>query len=326
MKLARREFLRLAPAAAVSQAMPRLAWAQTYPARPVRLIVTIPAGSSPDIVARLIGQRLSERLGQPVIVDNRPGAGGTIGTEAAVRAAPDGYTLLMAISSNAIGASLYENLKFDFIRDMAPVASIAYSSLVMAVNPSVPARTIPEFIAYAKANLGTINMASGGNGSPTHVAGELFKMMAGVNLLHVPYRGSTRALITDLLGGQVQVLFNTLPEMIGYINGGKLRALAVTAATRQTVLADVPTMAEFLPGYEATGWYGIVVPSATPRNIIDQLNEEINTALADPRIKGQLADLGAAVFSGSPAEFGAFIVAETKKWAKVIKFAGIRAQ
>lgn len=326
MKLARREFLRLAPAAAALSAMPRLAWAQTYPVRPVRLIVTIPAGSSPDVVARLIGQRLSERFGQPVIVDNRPGAGGTIGTEAAVRAAPDGYTLLLAISSNAIGASLYENLKFDFTRDMAPVASIAHSSLVMAVNPSIPARTIPEFIAYAKANPGKINMASGGNGSPTHVAGELFKMMADVNLLHVPYRGSTRALMTDLLGGQVQVLFNTLPEMMAYINDGKLRALAVTAAKRQTVLPDVPAMAEFLPGYEATGWYGIVVPSATPPNIVDHLNKAINAALADPRTKGQFADLGAAVVSGSPAEFGAFIVAETKKWARVVKFAGIRAQ
>jgi len=323
MKLPRREFLRLATVAAASPAMPLLAWAQTYPVRPVRLIVTTPAGSSPDIIARLIALRLSERFGQPFIVDNRPGAGSTIGTEAALRAAPDGYTLLMAISANAIGASLYESLKFNFVRDMRPVASVARSSLVMVANPSVPAKTVPEFISYAKANPSKINMASGGNGSPTHVAGELFKMMAEVNLLHVPYRGSTPAL-TDLLGGQVQVLFNTLPEMIGYINDGKLRALAVTAAERQALLPDVPTVGEFLPGYEASGWYGVVAPSATPPDIIDQLNKEINTALVDPRIKGQLADLGVTVFSGSASEFGQFIVAEVEKWAKVVKFAGIK--
>lgn len=325
MKLARRQFLPLAAVAAASPALPRLVWAQTYPVRPVRLIVTTPAGSSPDIVARLIAQWLSGRFRQAFVVDNRPGAGSTIGTDIALRAAPDGYTLLMAISANAIGASLYENLKLSFIRDMAPVASVARSSLVMVMNPSVPARTVPEFISYAKSNPGAINMASGGNGSPTHVAGELFKMMAGVNLLHVPYRGSTPAL-TDLLGGQVQVLFNTLPEMLGYINDGKLRALAVTAAKRQTVLPDVPTVGEFLPGYEASGWYGVVAPSATPADIIDQLNKEINTALADPTITGQLADLGGTVSAGSPTEFGEFIAAETAKWAKVVKFAGIRAQ
>ncbi|HEV7441797.1 MAG TPA: tripartite tricarboxylate transporter substrate binding protein [Steroidobacteraceae bacterium] len=325
MELARREFLHLAAAAAASSAMPRLAWAQPYPVRPVRLIVTTPAGSSPDIVARVIAQRLSERFGRPFIVDNRPGAGSTIGTEVAVRAAPDGYTLLMALSANAIGASLYDNLKFNFIRDMAPVASIARASLVMVTNPSVPARTVPEFISYAKASPGTINMASGGNGSPTHVSGELFKMMAGINLLHVPYRGSTPAL-TDLLSGQVQILFTTLPETVGYITDGKLRALAVTAARRQAILPNVPTVGEFLPGYEASGWYGVVAPSVTPADIIDKLNDEINTALADPKIKGQLADLGGTVFAGSPAEFGKLIAAETNKWAKVVKFAGIRAQ
>lgn len=323
--LQRRRFLRLAATAAAVAAVPRIARAQTYPTRLVRLIVTTPAGSSPDIVARLIAQRLSERFGQPFIVDNRPGAGSTIGTEVAVRAAPDGYTLLMAMSANAIGASLYENLKFNFIRDMTPVASIARASLVMVTNPSVPARTVPEFISYAKANPGTINMASGGNGSPTHIAGELFKMMAGVNLLHVPYRGTPPAL-ADLLGGQVQVLFNTLPEIIGFINDGKLRALAVTAAKRQTVLPNAPTVGEFLPGYEASGWYGIVAPRATPAGIIGQLNKEIGAALTDPKINGKIADLGAAAFSGSPAEFGEFIVAETKKWAKVVEFAGIRAQ
>jgi tripartite-type tricarboxylate transporter receptor subunit TctC len=317
--------LRLAAAAAALPAMPRIARAQSYPTRPVRLIVTTPAGGAPDIVARLIGQWLSERLGQPFIVDNRPGAAGNIGTEVGVRAPPDGYTLLMAISANAISATLYRSLKFNFIHDTAPVASIARASLVLVANPSVPAKTVPEFIAYAKANPGKINMASGGNGSPLHVAGELFKMMADVNLVHVPYHGGALAL-TDLLGGQVQVMFDTLPETIGYINAGKLRALAVTSTTRQAVLPEIPTVGEFLPGYEASGWYGVVVPNATPTDIIDKLNKEINAALADPKIKAQLADLGSTVFAGSPAEFGAFVADETKKWAKVVDFAGIRAE
>jgi tripartite-type tricarboxylate transporter receptor subunit TctC len=323
--LQRRRFLRLAAAAAAFAAVPRIARAQTYPTRPLRLIVTTPAGSSPDIVARLIAQWLSERFGQPFIVDNRTGAGGNIGTEAAVRAPADGYTLLMAISANAISGSLYKNLKFNFIRDTAPVASIARSSLVMLAHPSLPARTVREFISYAKANPGVINMASGGNGSPTHVAGELFKMMADVNMLHVPYRGALPA-VTDLLGGQMQVMFNTLPETIGYINEGKLRAFAVTDAKRQAVLPGVPTVGEFLPGYEATGWYGIVVPKGTPPDIVGRLNREINAALADPGITARLAGLGVTIFVGSPDAFGEFIAVETKKWAKVVEFAGIRAE
>src|SRR5262245_14227288 len=263
VKLSRRRFLSLIFAAATSPAVPAIAQVQTYPMRPVRLIVTTPAGGAPDIIARLLAQRLSERLGQPFIIDNRPGAGGNIGTEVGIRAAPDGYTLLMAISANAISASLYDSLKFNFIRDVAPIASIARSSLVMVVNPSVPARTVPEFIAYAKANPGTLNMASGGNGTPLHVAGELFKMMAQGDLVQLPYRGGAPAL-TALLSGQVQVMFDTLPETVGHIKGGKLRPLAVTAATRQTVLPDVPALREFLPGYEASGWYGIVAPATTP--------------------------------------------------------------
>jgi tripartite-type tricarboxylate transporter receptor subunit TctC len=324
MTLHRRRFLNLAAGAATLPAVSRMARAQTYPARPVRLIVTTPAGGSPDIIARLMGQFLSERLGQPIVVDNRPGAGGNIGTEIAVRAQPDGYTLLLALSLNAINAALYQNLPFNFIRDTAPVASIASIPLVMEVNPSVAAKTVPEFIAYAKANPGKINMASGGNGSPLHVAGELFKMMAGVDMVHVPYRGEALAL-PDLMSGQVQVMFGVVPASLGYIRAGKLRALAVTTATRQEVLPDVPSMAEFLPGYEARGWYGIVVPSATPREIVEKLNTEINAALADPNVKKRLTDLGAAVFVGSPADFGKFIADEVEKWGRVVRFAGIKA-
>jgi tripartite-type tricarboxylate transporter receptor subunit TctC len=315
----------VAAVAAGWPALPRAAKAQTYPTRPPRLIVTTPAGGSPDISSRLITQWLSERFGQSFIVDNRPGASGNIGTEVALKAPADGYTLLLAISANAISPSIYENLKFNFIRDTAPVASIARSSLVMLSHPSVPAKTVPEFISYARANPGTINMASGGNGSPTHVAGELFKMMANVNLVHVPYRGALPA-VTDLLGGQMQVMFNTLPETIGYINAGKLRAFAVTAATRQAALPDISTVAEFLPGYEASGWYGIIAPRATPQDIVGKLNREINAALHDPSIMGRLAELGVTEFAGSPDEFGSFIAAETKKWAKVVQFAGIRAE
>ena len=266
----RRQFLHLAAGAAVLPAVSRIALAQTYPTRPVRLIVTFAAGGSPDIIARLMGQWLSERLGQPIIVDNRPGAAGNIGTEIGVRAPPDGYTLLMALSVNAINASVYNNLSFNFIRDTAPVASIASTPLIMEVNPSVPAKTVPEFIAYAKANPGKINMASGGKGAPGHVAGELFKMMAGVDMVHVPYRGDALAL-PDLLSGQVQVYFGVMPASLGYIRAGKLRALAVTSATRQEALPDVPTVGEFLPGFEARGWYGIVVPKATPPEIVGKL-------------------------------------------------------
>jgi len=321
----RRKFLRLAAGAAVLPLVTGPARAQAYPRRPVRLIVTTAPGGSPDIIARLIGQWLSERLGQPIVIDNRPGAGTSIGTEVALKAAPDGYTLLMALSANAINAALDQNLPFNFLRDTAPVASIASIPLVMEVNPAVPAKTVPEFIAYAKAHPGKINMASGGNGSPLHVAGELFKMMAGVDLVHVPYRGEGNAL-PDLMSGQVQVLFGVMPASLGYIRAGKLRALAVTSAERQDNLPGVPTVSEFLPGYEARGWYGIVAPRSTPAEIVEKLNREINAALADPTMKKRLTDLGAAVFAGSPADFQKFIAGEIEKWGKVIKFAGIRPQ
>jgi tripartite-type tricarboxylate transporter receptor subunit TctC len=309
----------------VLPAVLRFAWAQTYPTRPVRFIVTTAAGGSPDIIARLIGQWLSERLGQPFVIENRTGAGTNLGTEIGVRAPPDGYTLLMALSANAINAAVYEKLPFNFIRDTAPVASIASIPLIMEVNPSVPVKTVPEFIAYAKANPGKINMASGGSGTPAHVAGELFKMMAGINMVHVPYRGEGLAL-PDLISGQLQAMFGVMPASLGYIKTGKLRALAVTTAKRQELLPDVPTVGEFLPGYEARGWYGIVVPKATPVNIIEKLNQEINAALADPTMKARLTDLGCAVFAGSPADFGKFIAEETEKWAKVVKFAGIKPE
>ena len=317
--------MHLAAGAAALPVLSCIARAQTYPTRPVRLIVTTPAGGSPDIIARLIGQWLSERLGQPIVVDNRSGASGNIGTEIGVRAPPDGYTLLMALSLNAINAALYDNLPFNFIRDTAPVASIASIPLVMEVNPSVPAKTVPEFIAYAKANPGKINMASGGNGSPLHVAGELFKMMAGVDMVHVPYRGEALAL-PDLISGQVQLLFGVMPASLGYIRAGKLRVLAVTTAKRQEPLPDVPTVGEFLPGFEARGWYGIAVPKATPTEIVEKLNKEINAALVDSNMKKRLTDLGAAVFAGSPADFGKFIADEIDKWRKVVKFAGIKAE
>ena len=323
MKLPRRRLLYLAAGAAVFPAVTRIASAQAYPTRPVHLIVTTPAGGSPDIVARVMSQWLSEHLGQPFIVDNRTGASGNIGTEFVVNSPPDGYTLLLAFSGNAINATLYENLNFNFIRDTVPVASIGSIPLVMEVNPSVPAKTVAEFIAYAKANPDKINMASGGNGSPQHIAGELFSMMAGVKMIHVPYRGEGLAL-PDLIGGQVQVMFGVMPASLGYIRAGKLRALAVTAAARQAVLPDVPTVAEFLPGYEAGGWYGIAVPKATPPDVVNRLNTEINAALADSKTKERLTDLGCKVFAGSPNDFGKFIADETEKWAKVIKLAGIR--
>jgi tripartite-type tricarboxylate transporter receptor subunit TctC len=325
MKFARRKFLHLAAGAAALPALPRSAWAQAYPARPVRLIVQVPAGGSPDIVARVIAQWLSERLGQQFVVDNRPGASGNLATEAVVRAPADGYLLLFAMSANAINATLYDNLRFNFMRDAAPVASIARIPLVMEVHPSVPAKTVPEFIAYAKVNPGKINMASSGNATPLHVAGELFKMMAGVDLVHVPYRGEAVAM-PDLVSGQVQVMFGVLPSSLGYIRSGQLRALAVTAAKRQGVLPDVPAMDEFLPGYEASGWYGLAAPAATPADIVEKLNTEINAALADPKTKARLADLGCLVFAGSPADFGTFVAGEIEKWAKVIRAAGIKAE
>jgi tripartite-type tricarboxylate transporter receptor subunit TctC len=325
MTLRRRRFLQLASGAATLPVLPRIARAQAYPNRPVRMIVTVPAGGSPDIIGRLISQWLSEKLGQPFVVENRPGASANIGTELVVKASPDGDTLLLAMSANAINATLFHHLNFNFIRDTMPVASIATIPLVMDVNLSVPAKTVPEFIAYAKANPGKINLASGGTGTPLYVAGALFKMMAGVNMLDVIYQGEGAAM-PDLLGGQVQAMFGVLPASLGYIKSGKLSALAVTSAKRQDVLPDVPAIAEFLPGYEANGWYGVVAPKGTPPEIIETLNKQINAALADPKMRKRFTELGCGVFSGSPADFQKFIANETEKWEKVIKFAGVKAE
>jgi tripartite-type tricarboxylate transporter receptor subunit TctC len=323
MKLPRRNFLHLAASAAALSAVSRIAWAQAYPTRPARIIVGFPAGGGVDIIARLIGHWLSERLGQPFVIENRPGANSNIATEAVVRAAADGYTLLLVHSSNAMNATLYEKLNFNFIRDIAPAASIIVVPNVMVVHPSVPAKTVPEFIAYAKANPGKINLASGGIGGPSHVAGELFKMMTGTDMLLVSYRGMAPA-VTDLLGGQVQVMFNSLPASIEYIKAGTLRALAVASATRSETLPDIPTVGEFVPGYEAPTWYGLGAPKNTPAEIVDKLNKEINAGLADPKLRARLADLGGTVLAGSPADFGKLIAEETEKWAKVIKSAGIK--
>jgi tripartite-type tricarboxylate transporter receptor subunit TctC len=325
VKLPRRKFLHLAAGAAALPTLPRIAAALDYPSRPVHLVVTFPAGGPADIVARLVGQWLSERLGRPFVIENRPGAGGTVGTEIVVRALPDGYTLLLASTSHAINATLYDNLSFKFVRDIVPVASITRMPLVMEVNPSFPAKTVPEFIAYAKANPGKINMASGGIGTSTHVAGELFKMMTGVSMAHVPYRG-TAPVITDLLGGQVQVCFDPITGSVGYIRAGNLRALAVTTATRSDALPDIPTVGEFVPGYEATQWFGIGAPDKTPADIIDKLNKEINSGLADPAVKARLADLGGTPLSSSPADFSKLIADEIEKWAKVIKAANIKPE
>ena len=324
MNIPRRRLLQLAIGVAPLSGLSRSAAAQAYPTRPVHLIDPTPAGGSPDIIARLMAQWLSERLGQPFVVENRTGATGNIGAEYVVRSPPDGYTLLLALSGNAINATLYQNLNFNFIRDTAPVASISRIPLVMEVSPSFPAKTVPEFIAYAKANPGKINAASGGIGSPQHVAAELFDMMAGTKMVHVPYRGEGLAL-PDLIAGQMQVMFGVMPASLGYIRAGQLRPLAVTASTRQAVLPGVPAVAEFLPGYEASGWYGVIAPKATPVEIIDRLNREINAALADDKMKERLTDLGCLIFAGTPADFGKFIADETDKWAKVIKFAGIKA-
>src|SRR5262245_36835148 len=325
MKLPRRQFLHLAAGAAALPTISRTAWAQAYPTRPVRLVVGLAAGGASDIAARLIGQSLSERLGQPFVIENRPGGGSNIATEAVVRAPADGYTLLLVGPPNAINATLYEKLNFNFLRDIAPVASISREPSVMEVSLSVPAKTVPEFIANAKANPGKISMASSGIGGASHVAGELFKMMAGVDLVHVPYRGDA-LVVPDLISGQVQVYFGVMLASLGYIRAGKLRALAVTSATRQEALPDVPTVGEFLPGFEARGWYGIVVPKATPTQIVEKLNQEINAALADPNMKKRLTDLGCAVFAGSPADFGKFIADETEKWGKVVRAANIKAE
>jgi tripartite-type tricarboxylate transporter receptor subunit TctC len=325
MKRPRRQFLQLAAGAAALPVVPRFAWAQTYPARPVRLIVGFAAGGPGDIVARLMGQFLSERFGQQVIIDDRPGAGGNIGTETVVRAPPDGYTLLLVVSANTFNATLYTNLNFNFIRDIAPVASISRSPNVVVVNPSFPAKTVPEFIAYAKANPGKINFASGGNGATPHIFGEFFKMLTGIDMVHVPYRGEPQAL-TDLIGGRVQVMFDPLPSSIGYIRADKLRPLAVTSATRLEALPDIPTLGEFVPGYEASGWYGVGVPKNTPLQIIDKLNREVNAALADPKMKARLADLEGTPLPGSPADFGKLIAEETEKWGKVIRAANIKPE
>jgi tripartite-type tricarboxylate transporter receptor subunit TctC len=321
----RRQFLHLAAGAAALPAVSRIAWAQTYPSRPVRIVVGFPPGGPTDIAARLIGQSLSERLGQQFVIENRPGAGSNIGTEAVVRAPPDGYTLFLAYSANAINATLYDKLNFNFIRDIAPVAAINREPLVMLANPSFPAKTVPEFIAYAKANPGKINFASGGNGTPPHVSGELFKMMTGVNLVHVPYRGGAPAL-TDLLGGQVQVMFVAISASIEYVRAGNLRPLAVTTASRSDALPDIPTVGDFIPGYEASTWCGIGAPKGTPAEIIDKLNKEINAGLVDPKVKARLANMGSTALPGTPAEFGKLIAEETEKWGKVVKLAGLKPE
>jgi tripartite-type tricarboxylate transporter receptor subunit TctC len=324
MKLPRRKFLHLAAGAALP-AVSRIARAQAYPSRPVRIVLPFAPGGGADTLTRLMGQWLSERLGQQFIVENRPGAGGNVGTEAVVKSPPDGYTLLLAGTPNTINAMLYDKLNFNFVRDIAPIAAIIRQPLVMAVHPSVPAKTVPEFIAQAKANPGNINMASGGNGTTPHVAGELFKMMTGVNLVHVPYRGAGPAL-TDLIAGQVQVYFAQMMASIEYIRAGKLRPLAVTIATRSDALPDIPTVSEFVPGYEASTWAGVGAPKGTPIEIVDKLNNEINAALANPKFKARLADLGATVLPGTPADFGKLIADETEKWGKVIRSANIKAE
>jgi tripartite-type tricarboxylate transporter receptor subunit TctC len=324
MKLPRRKFLHRAAGAAALTVMPRFVWAQTYPNRPVRIIVGLAAGGGADICARLIGQWLSEQLGQQFLIENRPGAGTNIATEIVVRAPSDGYTLLLVNAPAAINATLYGKLSFNFIRDIAPVASISRMPNVLVVLPSFPAKTAPEFIAYAKANPGKISMASPGIGSPQHVAGELFKMMTGVNMVHVPYRGAAPAL-TDLLGGQVQTFFATTPPSIEYIRAGMLRPLAVTTTTRWEGLPDVPALNDFVPGFEASSWYGIGAPRNTPTGLIEKLNKEINAALADSKMKTRLADLGGTLLPGSADDFGKLIAEETKKWAKVVKFSGASA-
>ena len=323
MNLPRRRFLYLAGGAAALPALSRIASAQAYPTRPVRFIIGYPPGGSADITARLLGQWLSERLGQRFVIESRPGAGTNIATEAVVNAPPDGYTLLLVAPANAINATLYEKLNHNFMRDIAPVAGLIRFPNVIVVNPSVPAKTVPEFIAYAKANPGKLNMASSGAGSTIHVSGELFKMMTGINMVHVPYRGGAPAL-TDLISGQVQVMFDNVPTSIEFIRAGKLRPLAVTTAARSNVLPDLPTVADFVPGYEASAWYGVGVPKGTPEAIIGKLNKETNAILADPKARARFDELGASLIAGSPAEFGQLVADETEKWAKVVKFSGAR--
>jgi tripartite-type tricarboxylate transporter receptor subunit TctC len=321
----RRNFLHLAAGAAALPAISRIASAQAYPSRPVRIIVGVAAGGATDTLARLMGQWLSERLGQPFIIENRPGAGNSIGAEAVVRAPADGYTLLLSGVFDATNATFYDKLNYNFVRDIAPVAGVIRGSYVMVVNPSVPAKSVPEFITYAKANPRKVNKAATGTGTGDHIAGELFKMMASVDMVHVPYRGGGPAL-TDLIAGQVQVMFPTTVSSIQYIRAGRLRALAVTAAMRSEALPDIPTVGEFLPGYEASFWYGVGAPKATPAEIVEKLNKEINAGLADPKFKARLADLGGTVLAGSPADFGKLIADETEKWGKVIRAANIKPE
>jgi len=326
MRLPRRLFLQMAASAAALPAAPRIAAAQTYPQRPVRLIVPFASGGASEITARLIGQWLTERLGQPFVVEMRPGAGGNVGTEAVVNAAPDGYTLLMVNAApSAINAALYDKLSFNFLRDMVPVGGVLFTPLILQVNPGFAPKTVPELIAAAKANPGKINMASAGNGTPPHVAGELFKMMAGVDIVHVPYRGGGPALV-DLLGGQVQMMFGNLASSIEYVRAGKLRPLAVTTTMRAEALPDLPTVGDFLPGYEASDWYGICAPKGTPADLISRLNTEINAGLADPKLKARLADLGGTPLPGPPAAFGKLIADETEKWGKVVRTAHMKPE
>ena len=325
MTIHRRGFLHLAAGVAAVPAVSRMAHADTYPSRPVRLIVPQAAASSTDIHARLIGQWLQDHLGQAFVVDDRPGVGGNIGTEDVVRAAPDGYTLLTVNSQNAISPALYPNLSFNFIRDIAPISQVSLAPLIMEVHPSVPAKTVPEFIAYAKANPGKISMASAGIGGPQHLAGALFKSMSGLDIVHVPYRGSTPA-VTDLLAGQVQLMFDVTPTALPQVKAGKLRPLAVTTKARIAALPDVPSLADYLPGYEAEGWLGMGAPAGTPAAIIDALNKQINAGLADDKIKTRLSEIGTVVQGGSPVDFGKFIAAETEKWGKVIRDAGIKPE
>ena len=325
MKIPRRAFMHLAVGAAALPAVPRISRAQAYPSRPVRIVVGFPAGGATDIQARLMGEWLTERLGQQFIVENKPGASGNIGTETVAKAPADGYTLLLAVTPNAINAALYSNLSFDFMRDIAPVIYLARLAYVVVVNPSVPATTLPEFIAYAKANPGKINYGSAGQGTPQNIACELFKMMTGLNLVHVPYRGGAPA-VNDLISGHLQVIFAPVSEAIQQIKAGKLRALAVTTATRLDVLPDVPTVGDFVPGYEASGFAGIGAPKNTPAEIIDMLNKELNAGLADSKIKARIVELGGTVLGGSPAEFGTILSDATEKWANVIKVAGIKAE
>jgi tripartite-type tricarboxylate transporter receptor subunit TctC len=324
MTLARRRFLHLAAATTAFAFLPRIACADTYPSRPIHLIVPFAPGGASDIIARIVGPALSERLGQQIVIENKAGAGGNLGTDSVVRAAADGYTLLVVGGFNAINATLYDKLSFNFARDIAPVGSIARMPNVMEVNPAFPAHTVPEFIAYAKANPDKVNFASGGTGSPTHMVGELFKMMTGIKMVHLPYRGAGPALI-DVLGGQVESIFATLPSSIGYIRGGKLRPLAVTLAQRSDALPEVPVMSDFVPGYDAGDWYGIGAPKGTPPEIVERLNQELNAILGDPKMKARMADLGMTVqISKSSADYRAFIADETEKWSKVVKFSGAK--